>query len=64
MIFDSWTDKIVWKLRVKHISRRYARGIMPTQDEWNLIARPFLRQTMEDVRKNCPYEKMLHEKGE
>lgn len=64
MIFDSWIDKIIWKWKTKKISERYAKGIMPTQDEWNLLAKPFLRQTMEDVRKNCPYEKMLREKGE
>lgn len=64
MIFDSWVDKIVWKWKVKQISKRRAKGIMPTQDEWNLLAKPYLRQAMEDVRKNCPYEKMLREKGE
>lgn len=64
MIFDSWVDKIVWKWKVKQISRRRAKGIMPEQDEWNLIAKPCLRQIQENIRKNCPYEKMLREKGE
>ena len=64
MIFDSWWDKIIWEWKTKKISERHAKGISPTQDEWNLLAKPFLRQAMEDIRKNCPYEKMLREKGE
>lgn len=64
MIFDSWTDKIVWKWKVKQISKRRAQGVMPSQDEWNLLAKPYLRQAQEDIRKNCPYEKMLRERGE
>ena len=64
MIFDSLIDKIVWKYRVKQISKRRAQGIMPTADEWNLLAKPYLRQTMKDISDNCPYEKMLREKGE
>lgn len=64
MIFDSWVDKIVWKWKVKQISRRRAKGIMPEQDEWNLLAKPYLRQTMKDISDNCHYEKMLREKGE
>lgn len=63
-MFDSWFEKIIWKWKVNQISKRRAKGVMPTQDEWNLLARPFLRKTMEDVRKNCPYEKMLRDKGE
>lgn len=64
MIFDSWIDKIVWKWKVKQISKRRAQGVMPSQSEWNLLAKPYLRQIQEDIRKNCPYEKMLREKGE
>lgn len=62
MIFDSWWDEFIWKRKVKQISKRRAQGIMPTADEWNLLAKPYLRQIMKDVADSCPYERMLREK--
>lgn len=62
MIFDSLFHKIVWKYKVKQISKRFAKGIYPTMDEWNFMAKPYLRQTMKDIKEKCPCEKMLREK--
>ena len=56
-IFDSWLDKLIWKWKTKQISKRFAIGINPTQDEWNHLAKPFLRETMQNIRKNCPFHK-------
>ena len=56
-IFDSWLDKLIWKWKTKQISKRFERGVKPTQDEWNHLAKPFLRETMQNIRKNCPFNK-------
>ena len=63
MIFDSWWDKFLWKRKVKQISKKFARGKRLTGDEWNTLAKPFLRQAMANIERDCPYRKSLEDKN-
>lgn len=63
MIFDSYLDRVVWKWRVKQISKRLMKGISPTEEELNVIVKPILRKMMEDLRNEVSLSDMLN-KGE
>lgn len=61
MIFDSYLDKVIWKWKVKQISKRLMKGISPTEEELNVVAKPILRKVMEDIRSRKSLSQILNE---